>query len=101
MITKKMSSTIKSVGFIMTLIIVFYHCNYSGEPFGSFDGKAIGIVDSSAEALAFVAMCWFFSISGFLLFRNLTLKNYAEKLKNVRFRFWCRISSGNLPQLFR
>ena len=65
----------------MTLIIVFYHCNYSGEPFGSFDGKAIGIVDSSAEALAFVAMCWFFSISGFLLFRNLTLKNYAEKLK--------------------
>lgn len=85
----------------MTLIIVFYHCNYSGKPFGSFDGKAIGIVDSSAEALAFVAMCWFFSISGFLLFRNLTFKNYAEKLKNVRFRFWCRISSGNLPQLFR
>ena len=81
MITKKMSSTIKSVGFIMTLIIVFYHCNYRGEPFGSFDGKAIGIIDSSAEALAFVAMCWFFSISGFLLFRNLTLKNYAEKLK--------------------
>lgn len=65
----------------MTLIIVFYHCNYSGEPFGSFDGKVIGIVDSSAEALAFVAMCWFFSISGFLLFRNLTFKNYAEKLK--------------------
>ena len=50
MITKKMSSTIKSVGFIMTLIIVFYHCNYNGEPFGSFDGKAIGIVDSSAVA---------------------------------------------------
>ncbi len=37
----------------MTLIIVFYHCNYSGEPFGSFDGKAIGIVDSSAEVFGF------------------------------------------------
>lgn len=76
-----MSSRIKSVGFIMTLIIVFYHCNYGGEALSTFDIKASGIVDSTAEALAFIAMCWFFSISGFLLFRNLTLKNYAEKLK--------------------
>ena len=76
-----MSDRMKSVGFVMTLIIVFYHFNYNSEAASSFDGKANAIVNLAAGAFAVVAMCWFFSISGFLLFRNLTLKNYAKKLK--------------------
>lgn len=76
-----MSNRIKFLGFIMTCIIALYHCNYHGEAVSAFDVRANGIVDLTAETIAFAAMCWFFSISGFLLFRNLTFKNFGEKLK--------------------
>lgn len=85
MITKEMSNRIKSIRFLMTCIIAFYHCNYSGEAVSPFDRRANSLIDSTAETVAFAAMCWFFSISGFLLFRNLTFKNYAEKLKKRTF----------------
>lgn len=78
--TKAMSDRIKFFGFIMTCVIAVYHCFFYGESVNSFDLRFNEAVDLTAEKIAFVAMCWFFSVSGFLLFRNLTFKNFGDKL---------------------
>lgn len=79
--TKDMSDRIKALGFLMTCVIAVYHCFFYGEAVNSLDLRLNKAVDLTAETIAFVAMCWFFSVSGFLLFRNLTIKNFGEKLK--------------------
>ena len=79
--TKDMSDRIKALGFLMTCVIAVYHCFFYGEAINSLDLRLNKAVDLTAETIAFVAMCWFFSVSGFLLFRNLTFKNFGEKLK--------------------
>ena len=70
--TKDMSDRIKALGFLMTCVIAVYHCFFYGEAVNSLDLRLNKAVDLTAETIAFVAMCWFFSVSGFLLFRNLT-----------------------------
>lgn len=79
--TKDMSDRINLFGFVMTLFIVIYHCRYPFNSVNAVDERINYAVTSIGGMLAYIAMCWFFSTSGFLLFRNLSLKNYAEKLK--------------------
>ena len=79
--TKDMSDRIKALGFLMTCVIAVYHCFFYGEAVNSLDLRLNKAVDLTAETIASVAMCWFFSVSGFLLFRNLTFKNFGDKLK--------------------
>ena len=83
--TKYMSDRIKALGFLMTCVIAVYHCFFYGEAVNSLDLRLNKAVDLTAETIASVAMCWFFSVSGFLLFRNLTFKNFGEKLKRRTF----------------
>lgn len=79
--TREMSDRIRVIGFVMSIFIIIYHCRYGLAAMNAVDERINAVVISIGGTLAYVAMCWFFSISGFLLFRNLTLNNYVEKLK--------------------
>ncbi len=79
--TKDMSERIKFFGFVMTLFIVIYHCKYPFNSANAIDEGINNAIISISGMLAYIALCWFFSTSGFLLFRNLTMDNYTEKLK--------------------
>lgn len=83
--TRDISDRIKFVGFIMTIFIVIYHCQYHFDSVNVIDERINTTVISFAESLAYIALCWFFSTSGFLLFRTLSMKNYTEKVKKRAF----------------
>ena len=91
---KDISRRIVILGFAMTCLIVMYHEGQidSSQAAGSFDGQLNNAIGFVMDKLAVLAMSWFFTVTGFLLFRNLTMKNYARKMKR-------RISSLLVPYL--
>lgn len=79
---KEISQRITIFGFVMTCIIVFYHCGTPKIAISSFDEKWNTYLGTVFDGLAVLAMSWFFTITGFLLFYNLTLSNYLIKIKS-------------------
>lgn len=86
-IMEQVSKKIKVLGFLMTCFMVFYHC-------GKFDDSlAINSVDLFFNAIlnrlfsgmGTVVMAWFFTISGFLLLKDLSYQNYLYKIKRRVF----------------
>ncbi len=70
--------------FVMMCFIIFYHCalNLYYAYFHSAGDKLLNYaIEFTASDFAALAMLVFFTISGFLLFYNLTFSNYREKLK--------------------
>lgn len=84
---KILSEKIKTVGFIMTCFIVFYHCNIPKIFYTNniFDNQINIFLFSFFEQMGIFAMSFFFAVTGFLLFNNLNKKNYYLKIKRRIF----------------
>lgn len=84
---KRISENIKILGFIMTCFIVFYHIgNYeSAIAIKSIDIHFNNLINYIFSTMGYLAMCHFFTVTGFLLFYNLDMKNYMPKMKRRVF----------------
>lgn len=84
---QKISKRITFIGFCMTCVIVLFHC-YDGElsPISDTDREIYLGINYFFATLSRLALCWFFAVSGFLLFRDFDLKrNYLSKIKRRVF----------------
>ena len=84
---QKISRRITFIGFIMTCVIVLFHC-YDGElsPISDTDREIYLGINYLFATVSRLALCWFFAVSGFLLFRDYDLKkNYTGKIKRRVF----------------
>lgn len=80
---EKMSNKMKILGFLMTCLMVFYHCpvidmEYA---FNVYDLAIDDFITHMVSAIGVLVMSYFFTVTGFLLFQRLNLKNYKDKLK--------------------
>ena len=71
---QKISRRIPFVSFLMACVIVAFHC-YDGElePISAWDETVFWGVNNFFSILSRLALCWFFSLSGFLLYRDYDL----------------------------
>lgn len=69
----------------MTCVMVAYHCGSPDNPINTFDFKWNNFISSVFNSLATLAMSYFFTVTGFLLFYSLSLKNYVLKIKKRIF----------------
>ena len=80
-----MSEKIPVINFLMMCEVILYHCESPDNALAlnaadmRWNDIITAIVTGPAAALC---MCWFFAITGFLLFRNLTFRNLGEKIKS-------------------
>lgn len=77
----KVSERIKVLGFLMTCEMAVYHVGSPGNPINAFDGKWNTFIGSVFDTLAVLVMSYFFTVTGYLLFRNLNFTNYVIKIK--------------------
>lgn len=77
----------------MTCFMVIYHSNSvipSPETFGRLDENLSSLLIYAFSTMGKLVMSWFFTVTGFLLFRDLTFENYFKKIKR-------RVSSLLIP----
>ena len=93
-VSKEISEKIKFGSFLMTCIVVCYHCRGFDDAngMGTWDILLNDQVRHFMEKAGSLAMCYFFSITGFLLFQNFNFQNYPQKIRR-------RISSLLIPYL--
>lgn len=79
----KLSKKIKAFGFIMTCFMVCYHCWERDNAYAVAQWDAIlnPLVNRFFATMGFVAMSYFFTVTGFLLFRDLRMENYGAKIR--------------------
>lgn len=77
----KVSNRIKVFSFFMTLIIIAHHTKMLLIAFTEKDNMLAQKVITTVGQWVGFAMMYFFFITGFLLFRNLTLKTLGSKIK--------------------
>lgn len=65
----------------MTCVIAAYHCGTPKDPINAFDMKWNTFIGYTFESVAALAMSYFFMVTGFLLFYDLSFKNYFEKIR--------------------
>ncbi len=88
----KISKRITTLNFIFTCIIVLYHAKSYYTPDGAIDAYLNVFHRSIIDLAATLAMCFFFCVTGFLLFSSLTMNNYGNKIKK-------RVTSLLVPYL--
>lgn len=86
-LTKEKSDLIKILNFIMTCFMILYH---AGSPDGlpAFNATDMAVNDFLSHFFDFmcsIVMGYFFSMTGFLLFKGLTFSSYKLKLKKRVF----------------
>ena len=79
--TREISEKIKLFGLLMTCAIVCYHCPTVDAPAAGLDRTVSIFLGQSLGILGTLAMSHFFSVTGYLLFQNYTLRDYPEKMK--------------------
>lgn len=91
---KKISSRIRVLNFFMTCAIVLYHCPRLGRDsaLGAADAATTAFLHSVANQGGYLAMSFFFAVTGFLLFNGLDKTTYPTKLRK-------RLSSLLVPYL--
>ena len=83
---KQTSSRITILGFLMTSVIVMYHCGATGvAPLNILDEKINKFLDIFFDNMAILAMSYFFFVTGYLLFYNLTESLFKIKIKRRFF----------------
>ena len=84
---KEFSEKFRYVGFIMTCAMVLYHCPHIDNYYAlsPLDAFVNSLFDSGIKTLGVLIMSWFFSATGFLLFRGYSMENYPEKIKRRVF----------------
>lgn len=99
---KGISDKIKVFGFLMTCIIVCYHCPSVDPSFvrGGADTALTVFLNAAMEVLGILAMSHFFAVTGYLLFQKYTLNSYPQKIKRrittllVPYVLWQCITVG-------
>ena len=82
------------LSFFLTCIFVVYHVVIPGDGISSFDTDLNNWMKTLNEQLATVALSYFFGVTGFLLFKNMTKKSMLRKIKTrfmtlfVPYIFW-------------
>lgn len=79
------SARITVVGFLMSCVIAVYHCRVSFSELSPAAELSNGLVDAFFDQVAVFAMTWFFAVTGYLLFRGLTLRTYPAKIARRTF----------------
>lgn len=93
-LTKDKSDLIKTLNFIMTCFMIFYH---TGSPeglqaFNAVDAAVNDFLSHFFNFMCSIVMGYFFSMTGFLLFKGLSLSTYKTKIIK-------RVSSLFIPYL--
>jgi len=85
--SREFSEKIKYIGFIMTCIIVLFHCPDIDNSFclSNLDYSAKRFIEHAINSMTQIAMYWFFTVTGFLLFRDFSMKKYPSKVKSRVF----------------
>ena len=82
----EISKRISFLGFFMTCMVVLYHCGPSpAPPLSEFDQVCFDHITNTFVSLATLAMSYFFTVTGFLLFQNLSIRNWKDKIKRRVF----------------
>lgn len=91
---KNTSVKIRKYNFAMTCAIVIYHAPSLDVRAGTtpFDAFVFKVANAAINNLGILAMCYFFFVTGFLLFNNYSLELYPQKVKR-------RIHSLFIPYL--
>lgn len=97
-----MSAKIKTIGFLMTCAMVCYHCEGfdSANAIGLWDGKINKLIEYFFDQMGIIAMSHFFTVTGYLLFKNYSLKEYPVKMKRrvysllIPYILWQAIITG-------
>ena len=86
-IRNEISSKITILSFFMTCAMVCYHCKGLGsaQAMGFFDSKVNSSIESLFDQMGYIVMCYFFTVTGYLLFSNYRTKDYPAKI-NRRLR---------------
>lgn len=83
---QEISRRISFLGFVMTCGIVFYHCGPSpAVPSVGLDQICFDAISNFFTNTATLAMSYFFAVTGYLLFLNLSLRGWAGKVKRRTF----------------
>ena len=82
---QRISKNISLLNILMSCIIVLYHASTLGDPVIHIDACIDLYINDVLEDLSYVAMSFFFFMSGFLLFKNISFKNYLEKIQKRIF----------------
>ena len=81
--TKDTSNKIRKYNFIMTCAMVLYHAPSLNDEtaIAQYDAFAFKLISTAISNLGILVMCYFFSVTGFLLFNNYSLGVYPNKVK--------------------
>lgn len=80
---KDTSIKIRKCNFIMTCAMVLYHApSFDNESaITTSDALAFKLASTAVGNLGILVMCYFFSVTGFLLFNNYSIDTYPQKIK--------------------
>ena len=81
---KELRDKIPVISFLMMMEVLLYHCESPGNELAvsALDLKLNTAIDSFVTGVpCLLCMSWFFAITGFLLFRNLSFQNLSSKMK--------------------
>ena len=80
-VNETISRRITNLGFIMTCLIITYHVGTPSNPLNALDDKWNTYIGNIFNSLASLAISYFFTVTAFLLFNNLSMKNFKQKLQ--------------------
>lgn len=86
-LSKEKSNNIVIMNFIMTCFMVFYHSGNCIQitSVNSIDEIVNAFFAHFFDSMGIIVMSYFFSVTGFLLFNNLTFKSYKRKIRSRFF----------------
>ena len=88
------------LSFYMTCIFVIYHVMIPANSVSEFDSSFYNWIKNFNEQLATIALSYFFGVTGYLLFKNMTKETIFRKLKTrvitllVPYIFWQALVLG-------
>ena len=83
---KEISLKISSISFVMTYIVVLYHCKYyTGLFWGEVDKKIYYFSINVIECLTSMALGYFFAVTGYFMYRKMNLSNVKDKIRKRVF----------------
>ena len=80
-IEQSISDNIKTLGFVMTCFMVFYHVGAVVNPNEANSQLSNDYMNQFFDNMVRLVMVHFFAVTGFLLFVNLDTHNYVNKIK--------------------
>ena len=83
-VNKELSERIPVISFLMMIEVMLYHCETLDDilPTSAIDSWCSGAITDTVAAFGPLCMSWFFAVTGFLLFRNLSFQNLRKKIQS-------------------